>query len=280
MTLFINFIKTQFLLLVLYILSVADNKKLSFSNDDIKFTDVARTRFKSDFGPSECILRTIKYETYFLKTIKSHLFCADNHLVLTKNNTYCMVKDLVPGDELVYYSNGIFSTDIVEYVESTNTYQNMYSLHGYSDDVTSIYNNAYTTNGIVSSNTATSSAYILWKATFTDNCTILICANTLETVMEIIERIKAAYEELPDFIRCGVVEYNKKRIAFDNGSRIIGRATTKNSGRGLSITLLYCAAGTETVTVRDVVTNEEKIISLKELYNELGDYLEDDSFGF
>ena len=54
-----------------------------------------------------------------------------------------------------------------------------------------------------------------------------------------MHRIRYAYEMCPDYIRCGVVSYNKGSIEFDNGSRIIAQATTENTGRGLSISLLY-----------------------------------------
>ena len=43
----------------------------------------------------------------------------------------------------------------------------------------------------------------------------------------------------PDHIRAGVTSYNKGSIEFDNGSRIVAQATTENTGRGMSITLLY-----------------------------------------
>ena len=41
-------------------------------------------------------------------------------------------------------------------------------------------------------------------------------------------------------IRAGVTSYNKGSIDSDNGSRIIAQAFTDNTGRGMSITLLYC----------------------------------------
>ena len=40
-------------------------------------------------------------------------------------------------------------------------------------------------------------------------------------------------------IRAGVVEYNKMSISFDNGSRIVASTTTENTGRGMSLTLVY-----------------------------------------
>lgn len=87
--------------------------------------------------------------------------------------------------------------------------------------------------------TTTSAAYLLWLAMFRPDTKILIAANKFAAAMEIMDRIRYSYEECPNFIRAGVVEYNKGTITFDNGSRIIARATTPDAGRGLSITLLY-----------------------------------------
>jgi hypothetical protein len=55
-----------------------------------------------------------------------------------------------------------------------------------------------------------------------------------------MQRIRYAYESVPDFIRAGAVSYNKGSIDFDNGSRIVSATTTENTGRGMSISLLYC----------------------------------------
>jgi hypothetical protein len=48
------------------------------------------------------------------------------------------------------------------------------------------------------------------------------------------------YETCPDHIRAGVTSYNKQSIEFENGSRIVAQTTTGNTGRGMSISLLYC----------------------------------------
>jgi hypothetical protein len=55
-----------------------------------------------------------------------------------------------------------------------------------------------------------------------------------------MQRIRYGYELCPDFIRSGVVNYNKGSMEFDNGSRIVSATTTGNTGRGMSISLLYC----------------------------------------
>ena len=82
--------------------------------------------------------------------------------------------------------------------------------------------------------------YLLWYAMFVPDSTILIAAHKFTGSQEIMQRIRYAYESVPDFIRAGAVSYNKGSIDFDNGSRIISATTTENTGRGLSISLLYC----------------------------------------
>ncbi len=87
--------------------------------------------------------------------------------------------------------------------------------------------------------TTVAAAYLLWYAMFKDDQTILIAANVFRQALEIMERIRTMYENCPDYIRAGVPSYNKTSIKFDNGSRIVAQATTPNTGRGMSISLLY-----------------------------------------
>lgn len=87
--------------------------------------------------------------------------------------------------------------------------------------------------------TTSASSYLLWKAMFVPDSVILIVANKYVQALEVMERVHFCYENLPNHIRAGVSEYNKGNITFDNGSRIISRATSGDAGRGLSISLLY-----------------------------------------
>lgn len=87
--------------------------------------------------------------------------------------------------------------------------------------------------------TTCAAAYLLWYAMFNQDQTILIAAHKYSGAQEIMQRIRYAYEDCPDHIRCGVVNYNKGSIEFENGSRIVSATTTSNTGRGMSISLLY-----------------------------------------
>lgn len=81
--------------------------------------------------------------------------------------------------------------------------------------------------------------YLLWYAMFVPDATILIAAHKYAGAQEIMQRIRYAYENCPDHIKAGVVTYNKGSLDFENGSRIVSATTTENTGRGMSITLLY-----------------------------------------
>ena len=81
--------------------------------------------------------------------------------------------------------------------------------------------------------------YLLWYAMFVPDATILIAAHKYLGAQEIMQRIRYAYELCPNHIRAGATSYNKGSLEFDNGSRIVSQTTTENTGRGMSITLLY-----------------------------------------
>jgi len=87
----------------------------------------------------------------------------------------------------------------------------------------------------------TSAAYLLWFAMFHFDKTILIASNKNANAMEMILRIRFAYENLPFWIKPGVKDdgWNKHEIGFDNGSRIVSTATSEDSGRGMAISLLF-----------------------------------------
>jgi len=87
--------------------------------------------------------------------------------------------------------------------------------------------------------TTTAAGYLLWYAMFVPDSTILVAAHKYAGAQEIMQRIRYAYESVPNHIRAGVTSYNKGSIDFDNGSRIVAMSTTENTGRGMSISLLY-----------------------------------------
>lgn len=86
-----------------------------------------------------------------------------------------------------------------------------------------------------------SSMYLLWFAMFNFDKTVLIASNKNKGAMEMILRIQYAYQFLPDWLKPGIEDdgWNKHSLKFDNKSRIESTATSDDSGRGMSISLLY-----------------------------------------
>jgi hypothetical protein len=101
--------------------------------------------------------------------------------------------------------------------------------------------------------TTVAAGYLLWYAMFVPDSTILVAAHKQTGASEIMQRIRYAYENTPDHIRAGVTEYNKGSITFDNGSRIVSTTTTENTGRGMSISLIYLD---EFAFVRNTIAKE------------------------
>jgi len=101
--------------------------------------------------------------------------------------------------------------------------------------------------------TTTAAGYLLWFAMFKPDSTILVAAHKYTGSQEIMQRIRYAYESVPNYIRAGAASYNKGSLEFENGSRIISATTTENTGRGLSITLLYVD---EFAFVRNTIAKE------------------------
>jgi len=80
--------------------------------------------------------------------------------------------------------------------------------------------------------------YALWIACFNNDQRILIVANKEGTALEIMSRIRLAYEELPNWLKPGVKEYGKTSILLANGTKIGISTTTGTAARGQSVNCL------------------------------------------
>jgi Terminase large subunit, T4likevirus-type, N-terminal len=173
---------------------------------------------------------TVPYYVYKLETESGlTLECADTHILFDENMNQVFVKDLKQ-NSLIQTTNGI---DKIKYVEKTDKQENMFDITVESK------NHRFYTNNILSHNTTSAAGYLLWFGMFVPDSTILIAAHKYTGAQEIMQRIRYAYENCPMHIKAGVATYNKGSLFFDNGSRIVSATTTENTGRGMSITLLY-----------------------------------------
>ena len=79
----------------------------------------------------------------------------------------------------------------------------------------------------------------LWYALFKKDFTIAILANKEDQAKEILERIKLAYEEIPNYIKAGVWDFTKEQVKLTNGSKIFVSTTSADAIRGKSVNLLF-----------------------------------------
>lgn len=78
--------------------------------------------------------------------------------------------------------------------------------------------------------------YLLFN---TDRNTMVL-SNNGGTTQEIIDKIKTIMIHLPFFLKPGIRKNDVMTMKFDNGCRLMGKTTTKTSGLGMTVHLLYC----------------------------------------
>lgn len=196
---------------------------------------------------------TIPYEIWELHTETHALSCADNHIVYKTDGSECFVADLKVGD-IIKTETG---DEAVTSISKTTEIDNMYDLQLPSNS-----NHRYYTNGILSHNTTIMTIFALWTTMFSDDATVLIVANKEATAIEILRRIRMAYEMMDNWLKPGVKEWGKTAVTFANDSRIIISSTSSSASRGQTAS---CLAGETMVTILDKTTNETMDISMESL---------------
>jgi len=87
--------------------------------------------------------------------------------------------------------------------------------------------------------TICSGIFIAWYSLFNFDKNAMIMANKGATTKEIIMKAKAIFENMPFFLKPGIIKKDVMEMRFDNGCRVIGQNTTKTGGISFTIHLLY-----------------------------------------
>lgn len=115
-------------------------------------------------------------------------------------------------------------------------------LYDYQKEIIEKFNNNRR-NVVVTSRqagkTTTATVVILHYILFNDYKRVALLANKGDAAREILERIKIAFEALPNWLQQGVVEWNKGSVELENGSKVIAAATSSSNIRGKSMNMLY-----------------------------------------
>ena len=148
------------------------------------------------------------------------LECADEHIVFTKDYKEKWVKDLTETDYVITQ----YGLSKVVSVKRIGKFVNMCDMTVDND------RHSYYTNGILSHNTTTSAVFMLHYILFNVDKNALVLGNKRKTAVEILDKAKKIYLELPYFLKPGIYKWNEGEIVLDNGCRLMAEATTINSG--------------------------------------------------
>jgi len=87
--------------------------------------------------------------------------------------------------------------------------------------------------------TITTAIFLTWYLLFNTDKNLMILANNGTTSEELVDKVKTVLSNLPFFMKPGIIVNNVMSMKFDNGCRLFGRTTTKNTGIGFTIHFLY-----------------------------------------
>jgi hypothetical protein len=212
------------------------NKKLDQNNLADKFQEAFSVdslfSIKTDTGFSPIALcnRTQPYNLWKIETISGKtLEGADHHILFRPDLSQVLISELKVGDLIVT----VDGAERVTLIKSSDLALSML------DFSLADFNHRYWTNGILSHNTVMSGVFIAWYLVFHTDKNVLAVANVASTTKEVLDKIKSVLENLPFFLKPGCISNNVMSMKFDNGCRLIGRTTTKNTGIGFTIHVLY-----------------------------------------
>ena len=190
---------------------------------------------KTDTGYSQAIFihKTQPYTVYEIKLQNGYkLECADLHILYKVQENYLIetfAKDLVVGD---YISTDQGNQQIISIYKCPYKFM-MYDL------TLNDQNHRYYANGILSHNTTTTVAFLVWYLIFhiDRNCAIL--ANKFATTIDIVNKVKDVFIGLPFFLKPGVININETKLKLDNGCYLFSQATTASAAIGTTVHCLY-----------------------------------------
>ena len=204
--------------------------------------DLSDWEIETDTGWEDLtsISQTVIYDEWYLETENGlNLTCADTHIVFDNDYNQVFVKDLIPNISRIITKNGV---EIVTKIDKLPSKSNMFDVSIASD------NHRFWSNNILSHNSVTTIAFILWSVLFNDEYVVAVLANKGSLARELLGRLQKAYEHLPKWLQQGVVVWNKGSLELENGSKVFAYATSAAGVRGGSFN---CVSGYTKITILD-----------------------------
>jgi hypothetical protein len=152
---------------------------------------------------------------YDENTLKEYVVCAKDPIHFARNYV-----------KIVHVDRGLVNFDLYDYQEEmVNTF------HSNRFVICKMPRQTGKSTTIVS--------YLLHYALFNEQSNIAILANKGSTAREILDRLKTAYENLPQWLQQGVVVWNRGNIELENGSKVMAASTSSSAVRGSSFNIIF-----------------------------------------
>lgn len=177
---------------------------------------------ETGWKPITHLHRTKRLDSVIVKTKNHELTCADTHILMSESGQIYAEESLGCDIKTINGTEKVISV-------APDRKQSMFDITVDSDEHT------YYTNGILSHNTTTTGAFLLHYVCFNFDKNTMVLGNKRKTAVEILDKMKKMFVEIPFFLKPGIYKWNEGEIAFDNVCRIQAEATTANSGIGQTL---------------------------------------------
>ena len=208
----------------------------------------------NQMAPAKALHRTKPFAVWKVKTKTKEIECADFHFLFYQDGCKVMAYELRPGD-LIQVDGGV---EEVISIEKPGRRESMWDMEMDTPD------HKWSTNGIVSHNTTTCTAFILHYILFNADKKVAVLANKGAQAREIMGRIELAYLHLPKWLQCGIKSWNKGSMELANGSSVIAATTSSDSVRGQSYS---CVVAGTLVTLKNN-NGEPEVVGIEEAEDE------------
>ena len=155
------------------------------------------------------IHETRRFKIWTIKTENHTIQCADLHKFFKTDYSEVFCDELNIGDELMTECGPERVVSIKRSFLS-NTMCDLTIMDG---------NSRYYIDGILSHNTTTSALFMLHYILFNTDKNALVLGNKRKTAIEILDKAKKIFIELPYFLRPGIYKWNESELVLDNGCR-------------------------------------------------------------
>lgn len=146
------------------------------------------------------------------------------------------LKEAIQSEYLKCAADPIYFMKMYVYIQTSKGRQ-LFSLYKFQEKTLFLINK-YDRNIILKSRqlgiTTLCAGYILWMMIFKKDQSIVAIAPTQDKAINLVNKVRFAYEELPSWLKVESLEANKTSITLKNGSKIKAASGASDSARGLT----------------------------------------------